>query len=177
MRWEGRTIAEILELTVAEALAVFAEEPSDEEAAHRPRSASQRRRVDAIRRPLEALGALGLGYLRLGQPATELSGGEAQRIKLASELEEATGLESRVSILGYVQRGGTPCSHDRLLATRLGTMGARMVQEGNFGIMVAAKGSGTDTVALKEVAGKVKYVPADHPWVEAAREVGTSLGD
>lgn len=98
-------------------------------------------------------------------------------IKLASELEEATGLESRVSILGYVQRGGTPCSHDRLLATRLGTMGARMVQEGNFGIMVAAKGTGTDTVALKEVAGKVKYVPADHPWVEAAREVGTSLGD
>lgn len=98
-------------------------------------------------------------------------------LKLAIELEEATGLESRVSILGYVQRGGTPCAHDRLLATRLGTAGAQLVHDGQFGVMVAARGTGTDTVPLKDVAGKVKYVPADHPWVRAAREVGTSLGD
>lgn len=97
--------------------------------------------------------------------------------KLASQLEEATGLESRVSILGYVQRGGIPCSHDRLLATRLGTAGARLVNEGQYGIMVTSQGSETGTIDLKEVAGKVKYVPLDHPWVESAREVGTSLGD
>ena len=114
VRWEGRTIAEILELTVAEALAVFAEEPSDEEAAHRPRSASQRRRVDAIRRPLEALGALGLGYLRLGQPATELSGGEAQRIKLASELHR-TGRSRTLYLLDEPSTGLHPADAERLL--------------------------------------------------------------
>ena len=114
VRWEGRTIAEILELTVAEALAVFAEEPSDEEAAHRPRSASQRRRIDAIRRPLEALGALGLGYLRLGQPATELSGGEAQRIKLASELHR-TGRSRTLYLLDEPSTGLHPADAERLL--------------------------------------------------------------
>jgi len=114
VRWEGRTIAEILELTVAEALAVFAGEPSDEEAAHRPRSASQRRRVDAIRRPLEALGALGLGYLRLGQPATELSGGEAQRIKLASELHR-TGRSRTLYLLDEPSTGLHPADAERLL--------------------------------------------------------------
>lgn len=114
VRWEGRTIAEILELTVAEALAVFAEEPSDQEAAHRPRSASQRRRVDAIRRPLEALGALGLGYLRLGQPATELSGGEAQRIKLASELHR-TGRSRTLYLLDEPSTGLHPADAERLL--------------------------------------------------------------
>ena len=114
VRWEGRTIAEILELTVAEALAVFAEEPSDQEAAHQPRSASQRRRVDAIRRPLEALGALGLGYLRLGQPATELSGGEAQRIKLASELHR-TGRSRTLYLLDEPSTGLHPADAERLL--------------------------------------------------------------
>lgn len=114
VRWEGRTIAEILELTVAEALAVFAEEPSDQEAAHRSRSASQRRRVDAIRRPLEALGALGLGYLRLGQPATELSGGEAQRIKLASELHR-TGRSRTLYLLDEPSTGLHPADAERLL--------------------------------------------------------------
>ncbi|WP_341729034.1 ATP-dependent 6-phosphofructokinase [Brooklawnia sp.] len=98
-------------------------------------------------------------------------------LKLATRLEDATGLESRVTILGYVQRGGTPCAQDRLLATRLGTKGAELVDAGEFGIMVTAKGTDTGTIPLKEVGGKVKYVPLDHPWVEAARAVGTSLGD
>src|SRR5690606_29440623 len=67
--WQGRTIADVLALTVAKALPVFADEP-------------------AVRRALAALERLGLGYLTLGQPATELSGGEAQRIKLATELQK-----------------------------------------------------------------------------------------
>ncbi|MGJ3509380.1 6-phosphofructokinase [Enemella sp. A6] len=98
-------------------------------------------------------------------------------MKLAHQLEEATGLETRVSILGYMQRGGTPCAVDRVLATRLGTAGAKLVAEGKFGNMVAARGEGTEPVPLTEVAGKLKLVPADHPWVTAAREVGTALGD
>jgi 6-phosphofructokinase 1 len=97
--------------------------------------------------------------------------------KLARELEAATGLETRVTILGYVQRGGTPCAADRLLATRLGAAAADLVSRGEFGVMVAARGEGTEAVPLSEVAGKVKLVPADHHWVTAARQIGVGLGD
>lgn len=97
--------------------------------------------------------------------------------RLARELEAATGLESRVTILGYVQRGGTPCAADRLLATRIGAAAADLVAAGEFGLMVAARGEGTEPVPLSEVAGKVKTVPVDHEWVTAARKVGTGLGD
>lgn len=97
--------------------------------------------------------------------------------RLARQLESATGLEARVTILGYVQRGGTPCAADRLLATRLGTTAAHYVHEGTFGVMVAARGEGTEAVPLSEVAGKVKLVPTDHDWIRAARQVGTGLGD
>lgn len=105
---------------------------------------------------------------------------DAQRehtFKLARELEAATGLESRVTILGYVQRGGTPCAADRLLATRLGAAAADLVNRGEFGVMVAARGDDAVPVPLADVAGKVKLVPTDHAWIEAARQVGTGLGD
>lgn len=97
--------------------------------------------------------------------------------RLARELEAATGLETRVTILGYVQRGGTPCAADRLLATRLGTAAAELVAQGEFGYMVAARGERAEPVPLAEVAGKVKLVPLDHDWIAAARKVGTGLGD
>jgi len=97
--------------------------------------------------------------------------------KLARDLEAATGLETRVTILGYVQRGGTPCAADRLLATRLGAAAADLVARGEFGVMVAARGEGTEPVPLSEVAGKVKLVPRDHEWVTAARQVGVGLGE
>jgi 6-phosphofructokinase len=98
-------------------------------------------------------------------------------LRLAKQLEELTHLESRVTILGYVQRGGTPSAADRLLATRLGTACADLIQEGVFGVMVAARGDGTEPVPLEKVAGKLKTVPLDHPWAESARRVGTCLGD
>jgi len=97
--------------------------------------------------------------------------------KLARELEAATGLESRVSILGYVQRGGTPCAADRLLGSRLGTAAADAVARGEFGVMAAARGEGFELVPLSEVAGKLKLVPPDHDWVQTARQLGTGLGD
>ncbi len=97
--------------------------------------------------------------------------------KLARDLEAATGLETRVTILGYVQRGGTPCAADRLLATRLGAAAADHVARGEFGVMVAARGEGTEPVPLSEVAGKVKLVPRDHEWVTTARQVGVGLGE
>jgi ATP-dependent phosphofructokinase / diphosphate-dependent phosphofructokinase len=98
-------------------------------------------------------------------------------LRLAKQLEELTHLESRVTILGYVQRGGTPSAADRLLATRLGSACADLIHEGVFGVMVAARGDGTEPVPLEKVAGKRKTVPPNHPWVETARKVGTCLGD
>jgi 6-phosphofructokinase 1 len=98
-------------------------------------------------------------------------------LRLAKQLEELTHLEARVTILGYVQRGGTPSAGDRLLATRLGTMCVDLIQEQVFGVMVAARGDGVKPVPIAEVAGKLKTVPADHPWIDSARRVGTCLGD
>lgn len=97
--------------------------------------------------------------------------------KLARELEAATGLESRVTILGYVQRGGTPCAEDRLLGTRIGSAAAEHIAAGEFGIMVASKGDHTAPVPLGDVAGNLALVPQDHSWIKAARDVGTGLGD
>ncbi len=97
--------------------------------------------------------------------------------KLARELEAATGLESRVTILGYVQRGGIPCAADRLLASRLGTAAAHAVSKGQFGVMVAARGEDTELVPLSEVAGHLKLVPPDHEWIQTARKLRTGLGD
>ena len=98
-------------------------------------------------------------------------------LRLAAQLEALTGLESRVTILGYVQRGGTPSPADRLLATRLGSAGADLISQGVFGVMVASRGEGSEPVPLEQVAGKRKLVPPDHAWVQAARHVGTCLGD
>lgn len=97
--------------------------------------------------------------------------------RLAEQLELATRLESRVTVLGHVQRGGTPSPADRLLATRLGSAVPQYVADGKFGVMVAARGEGVDAVPLEEVAGKRKTVPSDHPWIEACRSMGISLGD
>jgi len=98
-------------------------------------------------------------------------------IELASELEKLTMIESRVTILGHLQRGGIPSAADRLLATRLGTACASFIDQGNFGIMVGAKGEGVEAVPLKDIVGKRKSVPLDHPWIKSARSVGTGLGD
>ena len=98
-------------------------------------------------------------------------------LRLAKQLEEMTHLESRVTILGYVQRGGTPCSADRILATRLGSACADLINEEHYGVMVAARGDSTEPVPLERVAGKRKIVPTDHSWVQTARHVGTCLGD
>jgi 6-phosphofructokinase len=98
-------------------------------------------------------------------------------LSLSAELEQRTGLESRVTILGHVQRGGTPSAADRLLATRLGVACARAVDEGQFGVMIASKGDSTVAVPLEEVVGKRKQVPLDHAWIRTARSIGTSLGD
>ncbi len=116
-----------------------------------------------------------------GHARAELAALEARHagntLRLSKQLEELTRLEARVTILGYVQRGGTPSVADRLLATRLGTACAGLIDRGVFGVMVAARGDGVKAVPIEDVAGKLKTIPADHQWIEAARRVGTCLGD
>jgi 6-phosphofructokinase len=115
---------------------------------------------------------------RLKEQLTILTQSQTQRTeRLAADLERTTGLESRVTILGHVLRGGTPSPADRLLATRLGTAAASYIAEGIHGVMVAARGESTEPVPLKEIAGITKSVPLDHPWIRSARHLGIAMGD
>jgi 6-phosphofructokinase 1 len=98
-------------------------------------------------------------------------------LRLSQELEAMTGLESRVTILGHYQRGGTPSAADRVLATRLGSACIDSIERGEYGVMIAVHGEGTKTVPLEDVVGRKKLVPLDHSWIRAARNVGTCLGD
>ena len=98
-------------------------------------------------------------------------------LKLSHQLEEMTGLESRITILGHLQRGGTPCAADRVLATRLGSACVSYIEQGMTGVMIAVRGEGTEPVPLDQVVGKRSTVPLDHCWISCARSVGTCLGD
>ena len=98
-------------------------------------------------------------------------------VTLARSLEERTGLDARVTILGHVQRGGTPSAGDRNLATTLGTEATRLIAEGVTDRMVVVRGDKLDSTPLSDVAGKRKTVPLDHAWVTSARCLGISFGD
>lgn len=97
--------------------------------------------------------------------------------RLADELKELTGQEIRVTIPGHYQRGGAPCPADRLLTTRLGVAAANFIRDGKFGNMVAIRDNKIVPVPLSEVAGKLKTVPPDGDIVQAARDLGLSMGD
>ena len=98
-------------------------------------------------------------------------------VRLSRALEEKTDLESRVTILGHVQRGGTPSAVDRLLATRLGTACADLIAARMTGVMVGIQNNEVVPIPLEDVAGKRKTVPLDHDWISTARSLGLSLGD
>jgi len=102
---------------------------------------------------------------------------DGHTLRLSKQLEELTKLEARVTILGYLQRGGTPSATDRLLATRLGTRCVELIHDECFGVMVADHGGQMVPVPIHEVAGNLKVIPPDHAWVQSARSVGTCLGD
>ena len=102
-------------------------------------------------------------------------GGAAE--KVAREIEERTGFETRSLVLGHLQRGGSPTSFDRLISMRFGVAAVRTVAERRFGTMVALDGQDIIAVPLEEALGKVKRVPVDSDTVLTARELGTSFGD
>ena len=98
-------------------------------------------------------------------------------IKLTKQLEKLTQQESRLTILGHLQRGGTPSAGDRVLATRLGTSCAEVLNAKEYGVMLAIQGEKIIPVPLEDVVRKKKFVPVDHPLIGAARLVGTRFGD
>lgn len=102
-------------------------------------------------------------------------GGVGQAV--ARRIEELHGLDTRVTVLGHVQRGGSPLASDRVLCTRFGVKAAELAAAGLFGRLVALRGNDLIGVPLKQVAGKLSLVPPDHPLVAAARAVGTCFGD
>ena len=96
--------------------------------------------------------------------------------RVAQEIEAETGMETRATVLGYVQRGGIPTASDRVLATRFGTFAADMLARGEYGKMVAQVANEIDSVDLSVPAGKIKKVPTDDPILDTATAVGTCLG-
>ena len=95
---------------------------------------------------------------------------------LSKRINDITGLEMRETVLGYIQRGGTPSPMDRVLATRYGAAAADMIAERDFGKMVALKDNKIESVPLDDVSGKLKLVEPDNPLVIQAQNMGTSFG-
>jgi 6-phosphofructokinase 1 len=95
---------------------------------------------------------------------------------LARKIEEVTGLETRETVLGYIQRGGSPSPMDRVLASRFGAEAANLIADNDFGKMASLRHGQITSVKLSEVAGKTKLIETDDPMVKQAREMGTCFG-
>jgi 6-phosphofructokinase 1 len=95
---------------------------------------------------------------------------------LSRLIGEGTGIETRETILGYVQRGGSPSAFDRNLATRLGGHATELVAKGEFNKMVCLKDDKIRTIPLSEVSGKLRLVPPDHGLIVQGKRMGISFG-
>lgn len=91
-------------------------------------------------------------------------------------ISDLTGLETRETILGYIQRGGSPSPMDRILATRFGAYAVELIVAKKFGEMVCLKGDIVTSVPLSDVGGNLRLVPKNHPMVEKARSMDVCFG-
>jgi 6-phosphofructokinase 1 len=105
-----------------------------------------------------------------------LENGPSVAYRVAREIEEQTGMETRATVLGHMQRGGIPSASDRVLATSLGTAAAALLAKGEYGRMVALVGNEITSVDLSVPEGKTKTVPLDHYMIDTAKAVGTCMG-
>ncbi len=96
---------------------------------------------------------------------------------IGEQIEKCTGMETRVTVLGHLQRGGSPTPFDRILATRYGAMAVKILMDGNHGHMVSLQGRKIEAVPLSEAVHELRKVPVDHDKIFAARAVGISFGD
>ncbi len=96
---------------------------------------------------------------------------------IASQIEERTGIETRTTVLGHVQRGGTPVPEDRVLGTRFGHAAVEALMSGKQNRLIVMKGQDVTDVELLAAENKQRLVEPDHPLLLAARAVGTTFGD
>ncbi len=96
---------------------------------------------------------------------------------IASQLSERTGLEARYVVLGHLQRGGSPVSFDRALATAFGVKAADLVAEQKWGHMACLNHLSIQSCPIEDGIGSYRLVEKEHPWLQAARGVGICLGD
>jgi ATP-dependent phosphofructokinase / diphosphate-dependent phosphofructokinase len=96
---------------------------------------------------------------------------------ISEKIQEIAGLETRETILGYIQRGGSPSPNDRILATRFGAAAVELIAKKKFGLMVAKKGEIMTSVPLKDVGSKTRLVPPDFTLIGKGRKMGICFGD
>ena len=102
---------------------------------------------------------------------------DSAAVHLTHRLEQLTGLETRLTSLGHVMRGGSPSAADRILATKLGTKAVELIVAGESGKMVAERGGYAQAVPLEEIAGNRRIIPDDHPILQSLRSLGICLGE
>lgn len=125
------------------------------------------------------------GAREVGGDYSTVAGGPANRearlggagARVAAEIEKRTGKETRVCVLGHLQRGGGPTTFDRFLCTRFGVHAVRLVAEEQYGCMVALQPPDMVAVKLTEAIGRLRTVPPDGEMVGIARALGVSFGD
>lgn len=97
--------------------------------------------------------------------------------KLAREIEDRTGIESRCTVLGYLQRGGSPTAYDRVLSTRYGAAAVEACLDEEYNVMVSLQANEIVRVPIAKAASQPHQVPVDSDIIRTAREVGVSFGD
>ena len=133
---------------------------------------------------IKNIGEVILNRLKKGKPYSivvvaegiQTNGGKRAAEYIAQEIEYETGIETRETVLGYIQRGGSPTPFDRNLSTRMGGHATELIANRQFGLMVALRGDEISSVPLEEVAGKLKLVTEDHDLVIQGRRMGIGFG-
>jgi phosphofructokinase-like protein len=106
----------------------------------------------------------------------QVEGNERPSEYIAKQIEDKTKIETRVTVLGYIQRGGSPTPFDRNLSTRMGEHAAEMIANNEFGRMVTYKGNKISSIPLEEIAGKLKIVTEDNDLMIAGKRMGICFG-
>lgn len=97
--------------------------------------------------------------------------------RIATQLQDMVGVEARSVVPGHIQRGGSPCAYDRVLATQFGVHAAELIRDEIYGVTVALSGNSIIHNPLADVAGVAKPVPKDNNMIQTSRNIGITFGD
>jgi phosphofructokinase-like protein len=97
--------------------------------------------------------------------------------QVGGQLEQMTGIETRVTVLGHLQRGGSPSAYDRILSSRYGVAAVELIHEEKYGLMVSLQGGHITSVPLAKAIGKMKMVPTGGEMIRVAKHIGIKFGD